>query len=69
MEEQSDLQIARRVVRRGVPFTLYFTAEQAEALAAISRTRRVSKSTVIRFAVERLLKQIESEQLELPLGL
>ncbi len=55
-------------VRKGVPFTMYFSIEQAQALARICRDRRVSKSTVVRFAVERLLEQIEKGQLELPFG-
>ena len=54
--------------RRGVPFTMYFSPEQAEALAAVCRERRVSKSTLVRFAVERLLEQLENGQLHLPFG-
>ena len=54
--------------RKGVPFTMYFSTEQAEALAMVSRDRRVSKSTIIRFAVERLLEQLASGQLKLPFG-
>lgn len=57
------------VSRKGVPFTVYFSPEQSRALATISRDRRVSKATVVRFAVERLLEQIENGQLELPLGM
>jgi predicted DNA-binding protein len=68
MPEQRSVTLVSGVVRKGVPFTVYFSAEQAQALANISRDRRVSKATVVRFAVERLLEQIESGQLELPLG-
>jgi len=56
-------------VRKGVPFTMYFTVEQAQALAAISRERRVSKSVVLRFALEMLIEQLERGQLRLPLGM
>lgn len=56
-------------VRKGVPFTMYFSVEQAEALAAISSERRVSKSTILRFALERLLEQLKSGQLKLPFGM
>jgi hypothetical protein len=56
-------------VRRGVPFTIYFSAEQARALAALSRERRVSKSTVLRFALERLFEQLKSGQLKFPFGM
>jgi len=55
--------------RQGTPFTLYFSLEQANALSALSRERHVSKATLVRYAVERLLRQIGDEQFELPLGL
>jgi len=55
-------------VRRGVPFTIYFSVEQAQALAALSSERRVSKSTILRFALERLFEQIKSGQLKFPFG-
>lgn len=56
------------VRRTGVPFTMYFSPEQAEKLASLARDRRVSKATLIRYAVERLLEQLEEGQFELPLG-
>ena len=56
-------------VRRGVPFTIYFSVQQAQELAALSRERRVSKSTILRFALERLFEQIKSGQLKLPFGM
>lgn len=68
MPEDKRVKLVGDAVRKGVPFTMYFSPEQAEALAAISRNRRVSKSTVVRFAVERLLEQIQSGQLKLPFG-
>lgn len=55
--------------RRGVPFTIYFSVEQARDLAALSRERRVSKSTVLRFALERLFEQLKSGQLKFPFGM
>jgi hypothetical protein len=55
--------------RKGVPHTIYFSEELAVALNEAVRTRRVGKSTIIRIAVEQLLKKLESGQLELPLGL
>jgi len=54
--------------RSGVPFTMYFSTEQAQALALLSRDRRVSKSTLVRYAVERLLDDLASGQLDLPFG-
>jgi hypothetical protein len=68
MPETTRVKLVHEAVRKGVPFTMYFSAEQAQALAVISRDRRVSKSTVVRFAVERLLEQLESGQLQLPFG-
>ena len=69
MPEPSRVKSVNEAARKGVPFTMYFSPEQAEALAVVSRDRRVSKSTVVRFAVERLLQQIKSGQLELPFGM
>ncbi len=68
MSDPSRANLISGASRKGVPFTVYFSPEQAKALAAISRDRRVSKATVVRFAVERLLEQIGSGQLDLPLG-
>lgn len=55
--------------RKGKPFTLYLALEQASQLDAVSRERNVSKATFVRLAVGRLLAQINSGQLELPLGI
>jgi len=55
--------------RKGVPHTIYFSEELAAALNEVVQTRRVGKSTIVRIAVEQLLKKLESGQLELPLGL
>jgi hypothetical protein len=68
MAEAAKDKSVHEAVRKGVPFTMYFSTEQAKALATISRDRRVSKSTLVRFAVERLIQQLESGQLELPFG-
>jgi hypothetical protein len=55
--------------RRGVPFTLYLSASQANALSTISDRRQVPKSTLVRYAVERLLSDLENGQLKLPIGI
>jgi transposase len=55
--------------RKGVAFTMYFSVEQAQELSTISRERKVSKSVILRFALERLLEQIKSGQLKLPFGM
>jgi hypothetical protein len=68
MPETTRVKLIHEAGRKGVPFTMYFSVEQAEQLAAISRDRRVSKSTVVRFAVERLIEQLKSGQLKLPFG-
>jgi hypothetical protein len=54
--------------RTGVPFTIYFSTDQAQALSALSLDRRVSKSTIVRYALERLLEDIHNGQLNLPFG-
>jgi hypothetical protein len=69
MSEAAKEKTAHEAVRRGVPFTMYFSPEQAQALATVCRDRRVSKSTMVRYAVERLLEQLESGQLQLPFGI
>ena len=68
MANTDQTKSVHEAVRKGVPFTMYFSSEQAAALAAISRDRRVSKSTVVRYAVERLLEQLKNGQLNLPFG-
>ncbi len=68
MNENTTTIAAQRATRSGVPFTMYFSAEQSQALATIARDRRVSKATLVRFAVERLLEQIESGEFNFPLG-
>jgi hypothetical protein len=55
--------------RSGVPFTLYLSDIQANALNDISGRRQVPKSTLIRYAVERLLADLENGQLKLPIGI
>lgn len=58
-----------RQKRRGKPFMVYLTHEQSAQLKAISRDRHVSRAALVRFAIDQLLKQLSSGQLELPLGL
>lgn len=55
--------------RRGTPLTVYFSPEQTESLNILARQRHVSKSTVVRLAVEHLMRQLASGQLQLPLGI
>ena len=55
--------------RKGTPFTLYLSSEQAKQLDILSRQRSVAKAAVVRFAVDRLLTELGSGQLELPLGI
>lgn len=55
--------------RSGVPITVYLDKSLNNRLNATSKERHVGKSSIIRLAVERLLTQLESEQLELPLGI
>lgn len=55
--------------RSGVPITVYLDKSLNNRLNATSKERHVGKSSIIRLAVERLLTQLESGQLELPLGI
>jgi predicted DNA-binding protein len=49
--------------------TLYIDPELKKRLNATSKERHVGKSAIVRLAIERFLTQLESGQLELPLGL
>jgi hypothetical protein len=60
---------AKKVLRRGTPFTIYFEAQQMEALNALSKERHVSKATIVRLAVQQLLQQFGSRQIPLQLGI
>lgn len=59
----------KKVIRRGTPFTVYFDVQQAEALNSLAKDRHVSKATIIRMAVDQLLRQLESGQMSLNLGI
>lgn len=54
--------------RRGVPLTVYINEALNERLTNAAKLRHVDKSSIVRIALERLLTQLESGQLELPLG-
>lgn len=55
--------------RSGKPLIVYFDDEQAERLRRVANGRHVSKATVVRVAVAQLLRQLDSGQLVLPIGL
>jgi hypothetical protein len=48
---------------------VYLNDELSLALTATCEKRKVRKSDIVRVAVERLLNDLESGQLELPLGI
>jgi hypothetical protein len=62
-------QQAGRVKRKGKPLLVYFPKEEAERLSMVAKERRVAKTELVRVAVVRLLNDLNSGQLELPLGL
>ena len=66
---QQQTQDALKPKRSGVPHTVYFSDELTASLAAAAHARKVGKSTIVRIAVEQLLRKLESGQLELPLGI
>lgn len=55
--------------RSGVPFILYLDEHQAEKLAELARERRLTKTAIIKFAMDKLFLDIQGGQLDLPLGL
>lgn len=70
IQRMAERRPTRRTSKRnGRPLVVYFSQEQAEGLDSLSRQRRVAKADLVRFAVDRLLNQINSGQLELPLGI
>ncbi len=59
---------AERGGRRGKPLTIYFTDEQANGLRSLAQERHISKTALVKFAVDEMLRGLQSGQLELPLG-
>jgi|ERR1051326_3276419 hypothetical protein len=57
---------AVREGRQGRPQTIWFTDQQAEALESLSHKKRVTKTTLVRFAVDEMLKGFYTGQLKLP---
>ena len=55
--------------RKGKALLVYFPQDEAERLSNVARERRVAKTELVRVAVGRLLNDLNSGQLELPLGL
>ena len=56
-------------VRTGKPLTIYLAEDQFLRLDTVAKQRRVAKSALVRYALERLIDQMEYGQFELPLGL
>lgn len=69
MQKKQKAAGRKKPQRKGMPFTLYLSLEQTKQLETVSRKRSVAKATVVRFAVDRLLTELGSGQLELPLGI
>jgi hypothetical protein len=55
--------------RAGKPLVVYFPSAQASELRSVSEERHVPMATIVRFALDRLLRDLKHGQLELPLGL
>lgn len=55
--------------RSGKPFTVYLADDLNRALTEVSEQRNVDKSVIVRVALKRLFTDLESGQLELPLGI
>ncbi len=63
------LKRTARAKRKGKALLVYFPQEAAERLSSVAKERRVAKAELVRVAVRRLLNDLNSGQLELPLGL
>jgi hypothetical protein len=55
--------------RTGVPLMLYLTEHQAARIDELSKLRRITKTALVQFAVDRLFLDMSNGQLDLPLGL
>jgi hypothetical protein len=58
----------KRSSRSGKPHTIYFTPEQTIALDSLAARRRITKTELVKFAVDQMLDRIINGQLQLPLG-
>ena len=67
--KDNEVSAVKKALRRGTPFTIYFDQQQTQGLNAVARERHVSKTTIVRLAVDQLLRQIQGEQLPSPLGI
>ena len=55
--------------RTGVPLTVYLSDDLTDMLNQTSRQRRVHKSAIVRFAVERLLSDLKTGHTGLSFGI
>ena len=55
--------------RQGKPLTVYLSTGQAGRVDKVCRDRRVTKAEIVRYALDRLFKDMDTGQLELPFGL
>jgi predicted DNA-binding protein len=62
-------QRTAKAKRKGKALLVYFRKEDAERLSSVAKERRVAKAELVRVAVGRFLNDLNSGQLELPLGL
>lgn len=69
IRKSSKLSTIPPAKRTGKPLTVYLADDLSHALAVVSKKRMVHKSVIVRVAVERLLNDLETGQLELPLGI
>jgi hypothetical protein len=47
---------------------VYLEKQQAGRLSNLSRDRRITKTAIVKYAVDRLLLDLKNGQLDLPLG-
>jgi hypothetical protein len=55
--------------RKGVPLLVRLRDDQATRLDELCKSRKVTKTALVQFAMDRIFVEIDHGQLELPLGL
>lgn len=55
--------------RKGVPLLVRLRDDQATRLEELCKARRVTKTALVQFAMDRIFVEMDHGQLELPLGL
>lgn len=55
--------------RKGVPLVVYLDDRQNSKLVELKRERRLTKTAIVKFAIDKLFLDMQNGQLDLPLGM